>query len=127
MNNFKKGGRPEIEIKRDKSKLIYFTNAEFEQLNKMLTQGEYQNMNDMIRGILLNNQYKIITLDFDERIQRNILIEEARRIGNNFNQLLKHFNQKKMDYFTKEEISILNTNIIQIKTVYDKIEQKISS
>ena len=36
----------------------------------MLTQGEYQNMNDMIRGILLNNQYKIITLDFDERIQR---------------------------------------------------------
>ena len=117
----------EIEIKRDKSKLIYFTNAEFEQLNKMLTQGEYQNMNDMIRGILLNNQYKIITLDFDERIQRNILIEEARRIGNNFNQLLKHFNQKKMDHFTKEEISILNTNIIQIKTVYDKIEQKISS
>ena len=127
MNNFKKGGRPEIEIKRDKSKLIYFTNAEFEQLNKMLTQGEYQNMNDMIRGILLNNQYKIITLDFDERIQRNILIEEARRIGNNFNQLLKHFNQKKMDHFTKEEISILNTNIIQIKTVYDKLEQKISS
>ncbi len=127
MNNFKKGGRPEIEIKRDKSKLIYFTNAEFEQLNKMLTQGEYQNMNDMIRGILLNNQYKIITLDFDERIQRNILIEEARRIGNNFNQLLKHINQKKMDHFTKEEISILNTNIIQIKTVYDKIEQKISS
>ena len=127
MNNFKKGGRPEIEIKRDKSKLIYFTNAGFEQLNKMLTQGEYQNMNDMIRGILLNNQYKIITLDFDERIQRNILIEEARRIGNNFNQLLKHFNQKKMDHFTKEEISILNTNIIQIKTVYDKIEQKISS
>ena len=127
MNNFKKGGRPEIEIKRDKSKLIYFTNAEFEQLNKMLTQGEYQNMNDMIRGILLNNQYKIIALDFDERIQRNILIEEARRIGNNFNKLLKHFNQKKMDHFTKEEISILNTNIIQIKTVYDKIEQKISS
>lgn len=126
-SSFKKGGRPEIEIKRDKSKLIYFTNAEFEQLNKMLTQGEYQNMNDMIRGILLNNQYKIITLDFDERIQRNILIEEARRIGNNFNQLLKHFNQKKMDHFTKEEISILNTNIIQIKTVYDKIEQKISS
>jgi hypothetical protein len=32
-----------------------------------------------------------------------------------------------MDHFTKEEISILNTNIIQIKTVYDKIEQKISS
>ena len=127
MNNFKKGGRPEIEIKRDKSKLIYFTNAEFEQLNKMLTQGEYQNMNDMIRGILLNNQYKIITLDFDELIKRNILIEEARIIGNNFNQLLKHFNQKKMDHFTKEEISILNTNIIQIKTVYDKIEQKISS
>ena len=103
MNNFKKGGRPEIEIKRDKSKLIYFTNAEFEQLNKMLTQGEYQNMNDMIRGILLNNQYKIITLDFDERIQRNILIEEARRIGNNFNQLLKHFNQKKWTILPKKK------------------------
>lgn len=127
MNNFKKGGRPEIEIKREKSKLIYFTNAEFEQLNKMLSQGEYQNMNDMIRGILLSNQYKIITLDFDKRIQRNILIEEVRRIGNNFNQLIKHFNQKKFDHFTKEEILILNTTISQIKTTYEKIEKNINS
>lgn len=125
MSNFKKGGRPEIEIKRDIPKLINFTNAEFEQLNKMLTQGEYQNMNDMIRDILFNNQYKIITLDFDARIKKNILIEEVRRIGNNFNQLMKHLNQKKLNYFTVEDIEQLNKSILEIKSIYDKIEKNI--
>lgn len=126
MNDLKKGGRPEIDIKREKSKLIYFTNVEFAQLSKMLTRGEYQNMNDMIRDILLNNQYKIISLDFDARIQKNILIEEVRRIGNNFNQLIRHFNQKKLDNFTKEEILALNKNVIEIRTIYEKIEKSMN-
>ena len=125
MENYNKGGRPKSIEKRKIGKTIWFNNEEHQILKKRLSEGEYLSFNDMIRDILMNNQYKIITLDFDERIQRNILIEEARRIGNNFNQLLKHFNQKKLDYFTKEEISILNANIIQIKAIYDKIEKKI--
>lgn len=127
MENYNKGGRPKSIEKRKIGKTIWFNDTEHQNLKNRLLEGEYQTFNDMARDILINNQYKIITLDFDERIQRNILIEEARRIGNNFNQLLKHFNQKKLDHFTKEEISILNTNIIQIKTIYNKIEEKIFS
>ena len=50
------------------------------------------NMNSMIRDILLKKKYRIVTFNNDARIQRSILIEEVRRIGNNFNQLMKSFN-----------------------------------
>lgn len=125
MENLKKGGRPKLEKKRKIRKEMVFTEEEFELLNKRLSEGEYQNMNDMLRDILLNNQYKIITLDFDARIKKNILIEEVRRIGNNFNQLMKHLNQKKLNYFTVEDIGQLNKSILEIKSIYEKIEKNI--
>ena len=125
MENLKKGGRQKIEKKRKIRKEMVFTEDEFELLNKRLSEGEYQNMNDMLRDILLNNQYKIITLDFDARIKKNILIEEVRRIGNNFNQLMKHLNQKKLNYFTVEDIGQLNKSILEIKSIYEKIEKNI--
>lgn len=125
MENLKKGGRPKLEKKRKIRKEMVFTEDEFELLNKRLSEGEYQNMNDMLRDILLNNQYKIITLDFDARIKKNILIEEVRRIGNNFNQLMKHLNQKKLNYFTVEDIGQLNKSILEIKFIYEKIEKNI--
>lgn len=125
MENLKKGGRPKLEKKRKIRKEMVFTEDEFELLNKRLSEGEYQNMNDMLRDILLNNQYKIITLDFDARIKKNILIEEVRRIGNNFNQLMKHLNQKKLNYFTVEDIGQLNKSILEIKSIYEKIEKNI--
>lgn len=125
MSNLNKGGRPEKEIKRIKDKRIKFSEDEFKKLDKLFSEGEYQNMNDMLRDILLNNQYKIITLDFDARIKKNILIEEVRRIGNNFNQLMKHLNQKKLNYFTVEDIGQLNKSILEIKSIYEKIEKNI--
>ena len=125
MENLKKGGRPKLEKKRKIRKEMVFTEDEFKLLNKRLSEGEYQNMNDMLRDILLNNQYKIITLDFDARIKKNILIEEVRRIGNNFNQLMKHLNQKKLNYFTVEDIGQLNKSILEIKSIYEKIEKNI--
>ena len=125
MENLKKGGRPKLEKKRKIRKEMVFTEDEFELLNKRLSEGEYQNMNDMLRDILLNNQYKIITLYFDTRIKKNILIEEVRRIGNNFNQLMKHLNQKKLNYFNVEDIGQLNKSILEIKSIYEKIEKNI--
>ncbi len=126
-NNNNKGGRPKIIQKRNIGRTIWFNDKELEILNQRFSHGEYLSFNDMIRDILINNRYKIITLDFDAKIQRNILIEETRRIGNNFNQLVKLFNQKKLDHFTKEEIVVLNTVVIQIKSIYDKIEKNVAS
>lgn len=126
MENYKKGGRPKSIEKRKIGKTIWFNNEEHQILEKRLSEGEYLSFNDMIRDILMNNQYKIITLDFDERIKKNILIEEVRRIGNNFNQLIKHFNLKKLDHFTKEEILALNKNVVEIRTIYEKIEKTIN-
>jgi hypothetical protein len=121
-----KGGRPYKEIKRTKEKRVLFTEDEFEQLNNMFKDSIYYSMNEMIRDILLKKQYKVVTLDNELRVERNRIIEECRRIGNNFNQLIKNFNQKKLDYFTEKDILFIKLNIEQIKILYSKIEENIN-
>lgn len=125
MKNNSKVGRPESEIKRDKEKRILFTESEIKKINQMFSESDYNNINSMIRDILLNNQYRIVTFDNDARIKKGILIEEVRRIGNNFNQLIKSFNQRKLDSFSKDEINNLLKSIEDIKIIYNKIEANI--
>ncbi|BDB56080.1 plasmid mobilization protein [Flavobacterium ammonificans] len=120
-----KGGRPNKEIKRTKEKRVLFTEDEFEQLNKMFKDSIYHSVNEMIRDILLKKEYKVVTLDNELREERNIIIGECRRVGNNFNQLIKNFNQKKLDYFTDKDIHFLKINIEQIKMLFGKIEENI--
>lgn len=123
MSNINKGGRPIKDHKRTKEKRILLTEVEVKQLDTLFSESDYSNMNSMIRDILLNKQYRIFTFDNELRIQRNILIEEVRRIGNNFNQLMRSFNQRKMDSFSKNEIDLLLKNLAEIKDVFFKIEE----
>lgn len=116
-------GRPKIENKREVGKTIWFTKSENEILIALQANGEYQSCNDMIRDIILNKKYHIISLDTESRIQKNILIEQAKRIGNNFNQLIKHFNEKKLDHFTKQDIVVLQNYLSSIKIIYERIEK----
>lgn len=127
MNKDNKRGRPITEIKRDKEKRILFTECEFEQLNKLYKESTYVKMNDMIRDILLKNEYKVITIDQDLLNHKNLLLEECRRIGNNFNQMIKLFNQKKLDYFTHDEIQKMLFNVQEIQKIYSKIESTITN
>jgi len=127
MDNSKKKGRPKSTEARIYGKPIRLTQTENKILDERFENGDYKNFSDMVRDILIYNQYKIITLNVDERIQRNILIEEVRRIGNNFNQLIKNFNQKKTDAFTREEVDILLFQVGEIKDIFIKIENNISS
>jgi hypothetical protein len=122
MKKVNKGGRPSTEIKRDKEKRILFTKSEFKQLEIIFKESIYVNMNDMIRDILLKNEYRVVALDKDLLNHKNLLLEECKRIGNNFNQMIKLFNQKKLNYFTKEEIQKMIFNIEEIKKLYINIE-----
>lgn len=125
MSNLNKGGRPEKENKREKSKVLYFTNSEFEELNKLFKDSIYHNMNEMMRDILLKKQFKVLTLDQELKIERNKIVEECRRIGNNFNQLIKLFNQKKLNYFTENDVKRIHSNIEMIKDLYIQIEKNV--
>lgn len=125
MNDLKKGGRPELEKKRTKEKRILLTEEEFQKLEMLFSGSSYQSMNDMIRDCLLQNKYEVITLDQNLRAEMLTLIEQSRRIGNNFNQLIRHFNQKKLTYFTSDEIKKLLNTLEEIKHLYGAIENKI--
>lgn len=122
MKEIKRKGRPELNVKRNIRKEIIFSESEFDQLNKLLKESIYANMNDMIRDIVFKNEYKVIALDKDLFNHKNLLLEECKRIGNNFNQMIKLFNQKKLNYFTQEEIQKMIFNIEEIKKLYTNIE-----
>ncbi|OXB08410.1 hypothetical protein B0A81_08825 [Flavobacterium plurextorum] len=122
MSNINKSGRPKKEIKKNFRKEILFSGDEFKLITIMFSESDYNNMNDMIRDILLKKKYRIVTFNNDARIEKNILIEEVRRIGNNFNQLIKSFNERKMDSFSKIETEMLLKSLAEIKEVFFKIE-----
>lgn len=115
--------RPKKDLKKIFRKEILFTEDEFEKLNLLLKDSDYQNMNEMIRDVLLNKQYRVVSFDTESIVKQSILIEQVRRIGSNFNQLIKSFHQKKLDNFSQEERKLLMKNILDIKEVYIKIEE----
>ncbi|BDU27681.1 hypothetical protein [Flavobacterium sp. GSB-24] len=117
--------RPEKEKKKTFRKEILFSEEEYKVITDKFEKSDYTNINSMLRDILINNEYRIVTFDNDARIKKGILIEEVRRIGNNFNQLIRSFNQRKMDSFSKDEINLLIKNVDDIKIIYSKIESNI--
>lgn len=115
--------RPKIDNKREKRIKINFTNEEFQILNKKyLDSKNYQSLNEMIRDMLLKSQYKVVTTDLNLLAEASLLIGSVRKIGNNFNQLLKHLNQKKLDSFSTDEKNLVLFNLQEIKNYYIKIE-----
>jgi hypothetical protein len=115
--------RPKIDNKREKRIKINFTNEEFENLNKKYSDSKiYHSLNEMIRDMLLNHQYKVVTTDLNLLAETSLLIGSVRKIGNNFNQLLKHLNQKKLDNFSTDEKNSILFNLQEIKNYYIKIE-----
>jgi len=123
MERKNKGGRPLIEVKRNKGIQISITEKEFEILEKKYTDSKiYHSMNEMIRDILLKNEYKVITTDQKLVLETSLLIGSVKKIGTNFNQLLKHLNQKKLDNFSTDEKNIIIFNLQEIKKYYIKIE-----
>lgn len=115
--------RPKKDLKKIFRKEILFTEDEFEKLNLLFKDSDYQNMNEMIRDVLLNKQYRVVSFDTESIVKQSILIEQVRRIGSNFNQLIRSFHQKKLDNFSQEERKLLCKNIQEIKEVYIKIEE----
>lgn len=123
MSNLNKGGRPQKINKRDIRIQTYITQDEFELLNtKYIDSKIYHSLNEMVRDILLKNEYKIITTDQKLALETNLLLGSLNRIGNNFNQLLKHLNQKKLDNFSTNEKNIIIFNLQEIRKYYIKIE-----
>jgi hypothetical protein len=125
MDNKKKGGRPISENKKEKSKVLYFSNTEFQYLENLFNESDYQNMNEMFRDILLKNEYRVVSFDTESIVKKSILVEQVRRIGNNFNQLIKALNQRKLDSLSQYDIKSLQENIKDIKEIYIKIESEV--
>ena len=117
----KNGGRPKLEIKKDFLIGCKVTKEEKEKFLDLFNESNYNNMSSMFKDILINRQFKVITTDKEMYLIRKNILTEVKRIGNNFNQLIKSFNQKKTDNFTKEEIQTLLFQMKEIEKIYSQI------
>ncbi len=92
-------------------------------IDELFKNSNYSYVADMARDILLNNKYSIVTNDNEMFQIRSELLNEVRRVGNNFNQLLKHFNQKKSENFTQDDIENMIFLLSEIKLKFNQINE----
>jgi len=102
---------------------VNLNDKEKEVIDNLFKESNYNYTAEMIRDIILNNQYKVISTDKEMYEIRLQLLNEVRRVGNNFNQLLKHYNQIKKENFTREDIDYLLFLLKNIDKTYTKINE----
>lgn len=88
---------------------------------KKLENSTYKSMAEMLRDIVLKNRYQTVTNDEEMFQIRNQMLNQVKKIGNNFNQLLKHFNQKKKDNFTEDDVKKMLELMKSIQYLYVEI------
>lgn len=102
-----KNGRPLLskDEKRTIAIKVYINSFEETKLEEMLNGSIHRAKSDMMRYIIFNNELKKITIDPLLQAEKNVLIEQTKRIGNNFSQLVRLIHSKKRDYFTHDEVN----------------------
>lgn len=115
-------GRPQLEDKRNKHLKVYLNSKEKEELEKLLSKSIYNNSSEMIRDVVFNKRFKVISIDEKSNQEKAILITQIKRLGVNFNTLIKMLNSKKLNYFTNDDIKIIKKELINIGEFLKKIK-----
>ncbi len=101
------GGRPllKIEEKRNKKKLIYFTQREFEKLKAEAERTKYLDFNTYLRARIFDRKITILT---EDKNLREYFYQLA-KIGYNINQIAHYLNSHKEENLTlnNEQMQIL--------------------
>lgn len=115
-------GAPLKKIKRNDKLVVQLYPSEKKKIIDIVEKSAYNNTSDFVRDVTLNGIYKVVTIDNDLINRNDLLLQQVRNIGNNFNQLLKNIHSKKLSYFTQEDIKNVTENLNEIKDIYTKIE-----
>lgn len=115
-SNPSKKGRPILEEHEKRTHKVVFrvTEKEKEILAQKHQKSIYSTEAEMFRDILLNGKYKVKVLDPEKTEERLLIINEAKSIGNNFNQLVKKLNTKNTSYFSTAD---KNSMVEQVKLI----------
>lgn len=131
-----KGGRPLLpeNMKRSHVIKITFNDIEFAQIHKLFEESEqYKSIASFIRETVITGNYVIKNLNEDrlKLIEMAHLNTNINGVGSNFNQLMKHINSKKLNYFTEKdkkdlanEMFKLNDSLLAIRTFLNEINQE---
>ncbi|MBE7634983.1 hypothetical protein G1K75_12075 [Tenacibaculum finnmarkense] len=119
MNHSPKKGRPEIKehLKRSLTINLKVNTSEKKYIDTLLSENEYyKDRNTMLRDIVINGEYVVRELKEDrlKLIELQDLKKELHGIGLNFNQIVKHINTKKLNYFTQEDKKNTANSLIEL-------------
>ena len=111
--------------KKKRDKKVLYVRVSIDEMNvvkEKVANSIYNNSSDFVRDVILNNEYKVVTIDQELLNRNDLLLQKTRKIGNNFNQLLTLLHSKKLTYLTNEDLHILLKNLNDIKDLYTNIE-----
>lgn len=114
---------PTKEIKRDDNIQVKLYSKEKEDLKKMLSGTIHSNMSEMVRSVLFKGELKVVTVDRELENRNALLLQQARNIGNNFNQFIRLLHSKKLNYFTTSDVNNIRSSLEEIVSIYSSIEQ----
>ena len=113
-----------MDIKKgDKTKTILFriSTEEKKILNDLLAKSIHKKLSPLLRDLIFKSQVKMLSTDENLIREQGILISQSKKIGANFNQLVKLIHSKKLNYFTQDDIKNTLDLLKQIKNLYLKI------
>ena len=119
MINSPKKGRPKIEesLKRNLRIYLKVNTIEKQFIEDLLKESDYyKDKNSMLRDIIIQGNYNIRELKEDrlKLVEFQDLKKELHGIGTNFNQIVRHINTKKLNYFTQEDKKHTSTSLIEL-------------
>lgn len=115
-------GAPLKKIKRNEVLYVQVYPDEKRDIKRISDNSIYQNVSEFVRDVTINGKFKVISIDQDLVNRNDLLLQQVRNVGNNFNQLLKLLHSKKLDYFTKDDVKLITNNLSDIKDIYNNIE-----
>jgi len=110
--------RPPVEDYRNYKVVGYLNDVEKAKFKELLANSVYRNQSEMIRDIILNNRYKVVSVDQNMVQEKAIIVTQIKKIGTNFNSLLRLLHTKKLNYFTQNDIKQLRESLISLNEFF---------
>lgn len=126
MKNITKEVKSFNENKKVYFKTFRFSQKEINDFEIQAKEGNYLNITKMIKDIIINKKYKTITVDLEARKNTFELINEVRKIAEEYKIIANNMNTQNIESFSSEEKTELIDLLFKTATLYSSINEKVS-
>lgn len=123
MKNIIKKVTPFNDNKKEIMKTFRFSKKEINDFEIQTKEGNYQNITKMIKDIILNKKYRVISIDLEAQKNTMIILKEVREIANDYKKIASKMDSQNIESFTSEEKTELINLLFKTSLLYSSIDE----